>query len=549
MPTKPTAIATPSEPTSQSLKIHPHAHPAAPHPVPDSQPAATLPDSDSQPAATLPTPDSHPVATLSARPLISALKTYTLHPAAANSIKPRLAAPSQFHEYLGPTMSTLGTKPQFFSQTMSTLGRKRQFLSQLPIQRLDDLTIHEPPHTNLLRHHSEFTDSLIHLLAYSPPATITHMKDLLQQLLRGTPLTAAQTEAAFTDIMDGVADPAQTASLLTLLATREPAIDELTGAATVMRRHVVAIDAPDNVVDTCGTGGVGSNYFNVSTAAALVAAAAGVPVCKHGNRSITSRSGSSDVLRALGVNIDTSPIQEAHCLKAANICFAFAPKHHPAMKHVATIRQTLGFSTIFNILGPLTNPAGARRQVVGTRSPELADKLLEVLIRLGAQRALVVSGNDPTAGPLCEISISADTHIAEFASDRGERAAQHRRYRIRPGDIGLRAHPPTPPNSRFAPPRTPPREFARFSPASEPLRVTSCSQTRQPPSGSAAPSIISPTGSKQRQKPSIPAPHTAPSKPSSPPAMPRFEAPINPKKPAIFCLALLKSQAIFIPVH
>ena len=273
------------------------------------------------------------------------------------------------------------------------------------------------------------------------------MKDLLHQLLRGNPLTAAQTEAAFTDIMDGVADPAQTASLLTLLATREPAIDELTGAATVMRRHVVAIDAPDNVVDTCGTGGVGSSYFNISTAAALVAAAAGVPVCKHGNRSITSRSGSSDVLRALGVNIDTSPIQEAHCLKAANICFAFAPKHHPAMKHVANIRQALGFSTIFNILGPLTNPAGARRQVVGTRSPELADKLLEVLIRLGAQRALVVAGNDPSAGPLCEISISADTHIAEFAADRGDGggegggAAQHRRYRIRPGDIGLRTHP------------------------------------------------------------------------------------------------------------
>src|ERR1035437_1237854 len=154
------------------------------------------------------------------------------------------------------------------------------------------------------------------------------MKHLLLQLLRGTPLTAAQTESAFSDIMDGAADPAQTASLLTLLATREPAVDELTGAAAVMRRHVVAIDAPDNVIDTCGTGGTASPFFNISTAAALVAAACGVPVAKHGNRSITSRSGSSDVLRCLGVNIDTTPQQEAACLQQANICFAFAPKHH-----------------------------------------------------------------------------------------------------------------------------------------------------------------------------------------------------------------------------
>ncbi|MGN6367942.1 MAG: anthranilate phosphoribosyltransferase [Phycisphaerae bacterium] len=284
------------------------------------------------------------------------------------------------------------------------------------------------------------------------------MKDLLHQLLRGTPLTAAQAESAFTDIMDGTADPAQTASLLTLLATRgggEPTVDELTGAATVLRRHVVAVDAPLNVIDTCGTGGVGSSYFNISTAAALVAAAAGVPVAKHGNRSITSRSGSSDALRALGVNIDTSPEQEAHCLKTANICFAFAPKHHPAMKHVAHIRQTLGFSTIFNILGPLTNPAGARRQVVGTRSPQLADKLLEVLIRLGAQRALVVAGNDPAAGPLCEISISADTHIAEFAAYRpgtGEGNSTLRKYRIRPEDIGLRTHPPDSPELQIRSP-------------------------------------------------------------------------------------------------
>lgn len=258
------------------------------------------------------------------------------------------------------------------------------------------------------------------------------MKHLLHQLLHHTPLTAEQSESAFASIMDGLADPFQTASLLTLLALREPTADELFGAALVMRRHVVAIDAPDNVIDTCGTGGVHSHFFNISTAAAIVAAACGVPVAKHGNRSFTSRSGSSDVLRALGVNIDTTPEQQAACLREANICFAFAPKHHPAMKHAAAIRQALGFSTLFNLLGPLTNPAGARRQVIGTRSPELANKILDVLIRLGVDRALVLSGTDSHAGPLCEISITGATHIAQFDAVTG---TTH--YSISPADLHL----------------------------------------------------------------------------------------------------------------
>jgi anthranilate phosphoribosyltransferase len=283
------------------------------------------------------------------------------------------------------------------------------------------------------------------------------MKDLLSQLLHGTPLTFAQAESAFTDIMEGTAEPAQSASLLTLLAMREPTVEELQGAAAVMRRHVVAIDAPDNVIDTCGTGGVGSPFFNISTTVALVAAAAGVPVAKHGNRSITSRSGSSDVLRVLGVNIETSPEQEARCLREAHICFAFAPRHHPAMRHVAPIRQALGFSTIFNFLGPLTNPAGARRQVVGTRSPALADKLLEVLVRLGAQRAMVVSGNDPTLGALCDISVTGPTHIAQFRaslvppppppasgeslSDAPPLSGETRYFTLTPEELGLPRHP------------------------------------------------------------------------------------------------------------
>ncbi len=240
------------------------------------------------------------------------------------------------------------------------------------------------------------------------------MKELLGQLIHGTSLTSVQAESAFTDILEGTADPIQTASLLTLLAAREPTVEELCGAATVMRRHAVAIDAPENVIDTCGTGGNGSTFFNVSTTAAIVAAAAGVPVAKHGNRSITSRSGSSDVLRELGVNIETTPEQGARCLRECNICFAFAPRHHPAMRHVAAIRQALGIPTIFNLLGPLTNPAGARRQFVGTRSPALADKLLEVLVRLGAKRTMVVCGSDPHRGALCDISITGPTHVAEY---------------------------------------------------------------------------------------------------------------------------------------
>lgn len=262
------------------------------------------------------------------------------------------------------------------------------------------------------------------------------MKHLLQQLLRNVPLTAEQAESAFSDIIDGTADPLQTASLLTLLAAREPSVDVLAGAATIMRRHAVAIDAPDNVIDTCGTGGTSSSFFNISTAAALVAAACGAPVAKHGNRSITSRSGSSDVLKALGVNIDATPEQEAACLKHAHICFAFAPRHHPAMKNVAGIRQALGFPTIFNLVAPLANPAGAKRQLVGTRTPELADKILQVLIRLGAQRSLVVCGLDPEHGPLCDISITGPTHIATFNLHAPHVPA----YTLKPESLGLPTH-------------------------------------------------------------------------------------------------------------
>jgi anthranilate phosphoribosyltransferase len=257
------------------------------------------------------------------------------------------------------------------------------------------------------------------------------MRALLTQLHAGTPLSAQQAEEAFTTIMSGQADPAQVGALLALLALRTPTTEEIIGAATVMRRNVVAIPASPDVVDTCGSGGVGSHFFNISTTAALIAAACGVPVAKHGNRSVTSRSGSADVLRVLGVNVETSPAQEVRCLETCGICFAFAPRHHPAMRHVAAIRQQLGFPTIFNAIGPLTNPAGSRRQVMGVRSPAVADQMLECLVRLGARRAMAVNGKDLGFGPLCELSVCGPTYIAAFDG------TSIRRFEVAPEDVGL----------------------------------------------------------------------------------------------------------------
>ena len=268
------------------------------------------------------------------------------------------------------------------------------------------------------------------------------MKNHLTRLLNGETLSREEARAAFTQIMEGQGDPAQVGALLAFLAAREPTVEELIGVAQVMRDKVVRIPAPANVIDTCGTGGIGSRLFNVSTTAAIVAAACGVPVAKHGNRSITSRSGSSEVLQLLGVNLDTTPAVQARCLAEANICFAFAPRHHPAMKHVAAIRQALGFATVFNLIGPLTNPAGARRQLVGVKSPKLADKVLAVLVELGAERAMVVHGFDATSTPdgnaiegaggeLCEMSTLGPTYIVSFD---GRQANQ---TEITPESLGL----------------------------------------------------------------------------------------------------------------
>ena len=240
------------------------------------------------------------------------------------------------------------------------------------------------------------------------------MKDIFTTLLAGKSLTQEQTRGAFETIMAGAAPAAQVGAFLALLAGRDPTVDELAGAATVMRQFVVPVAAPEEVIDTCGTGGAGSRIFNVSTTAAIVAAACGVPVAKHGNSAVTSRSGSADVLKKLGVRVDIDPELQAQCVKEIGICFCFAPRHHPAMRHVAEIRNTLGFATIFNLIGPLTNPAGARRQLAGVPRPSLVRPMLEVLVRLGAVRAMVVCGSDPVEGTLCELSIGGPTRVALF---------------------------------------------------------------------------------------------------------------------------------------
>lgn len=234
---------------------------------------------------------------------------------------------------------------------------------------------------------------------------------ILTQALAAPSLSEARTHEAFSIIMRGEAGEAPIASLLTILARRGPTVDEVVGAARVMREHVTPVPVPadlrDSLIDTCGTGGA-PKTFNVSTAAALVAAGAGARVAKHGNRSRTGR-GSAEVLERLGVNVNAPPQTQARCLEDAGLCFSFAIHHHPAIRHAMPARRALGFPTIFNLLGPLTNPAGARRQLIGVYAPHLTDLLAAALRRLGSERAMVVHGD----GGLDELSLTGANRISE----------------------------------------------------------------------------------------------------------------------------------------
>jgi anthranilate phosphoribosyltransferase len=251
---------------------------------------------------------------------------------------------------------------------------------------------------------------------------------LLGRLAAGEDLQAEEMTAAMGAIMSGERPAGEIGLFLTSLATKGETAEEVAGAARAMREHMTPIRSRfDVLLDTCGTGGGGSNLFNVSTTAALVIAAAGVPVAKHGNRSVTSRSGSADVLAELGVNIAATIPQVERCLDELGICFCFAPLMHPAMRHVAAVRKELGIRTIFNVLGPLSNPAGASHQLLGAGLPELRPLLATALRLLGIERALVVSGEDG----LGEMTIAGKTNVTEVA--RGE----ERQLEYRPEDFGL----------------------------------------------------------------------------------------------------------------
>jgi anthranilate phosphoribosyltransferase len=227
---------------------------------------------------------------------------------------------------------------------------------------------------------------------------------LIGKVATGATLTREEAAGAFERMMSGEATPSQMGALLMALRVRGETVDEITGAVSAMRAKMLRVNAPPDAIDVVGTGGDASGSFNISTCAALIVAGGGVPVAKHGNRALSSRSGAADVLTALGVKIDLAPEAIGRCIREAGIGFMFAPAHHPAMKNVAATRVELGTRTIFNLLGPLSNPAGVRRQMIGVFSKQWTQPLAQVLKNLGAERIWVVHGSDgldeiTTAGP------------------------------------------------------------------------------------------------------------------------------------------------------
>ncbi|KSB89146.1 anthranilate phosphoribosyltransferase [Caulobacter vibrioides] len=251
-------------------------------------------------------------------------------------------------------------------------------------------------------------------------------KPLLAKLADGQTLSEDDAEVFFSACLRGEPTPAQVAAAVTAMRLRGETVGEIAACARAMRRAAVHLEHPYDVVDVCGTGGDGLHTLNISTAVGFVAAGGGLKVAKHGNRAVTSKSGTADVLAALGVNIDATLTQQRAALDSAGICFLFAQSHHGAMKHVAPIRQQLGFRTIFNLLGPLTNPAGAKRQVVGVSAPRFVEPIARALGALGAERAWSVHG-----GGMDELTITGETEVAEW------REGAIRLFTITPEAVGL----------------------------------------------------------------------------------------------------------------
>lgn len=251
-------------------------------------------------------------------------------------------------------------------------------------------------------------------------------KPLLAKLADGQTLSDSDAEIFFSACLRGEPTPAQVAAAVTAIRLRGETVGEIAACARAMRAAAITLDHPYDTVDVCGTGGDGLHTLNISTAVGFVAAGGGLKVAKHGNRAITSKSGTADVLAALGVNIDATPEQQRRALDEAGICFLFAVAHHGAMKHVSPIRQQLGFRTIFNLLGPLTNPAGARRQVVGVPSPRFIEPIGKALGQLEAVHAWVVHGSG-----LDEMTTTGETEVAEWKD------GELRLFTITPEAVGL----------------------------------------------------------------------------------------------------------------
>ena len=252
-------------------------------------------------------------------------------------------------------------------------------------------------------------------------------KPLLARLADGATLDEEAAEAFFAACLRGEPTPAQIAAAVTAMRMRGETVGELTACARAMRKASTKLEHPFEVVDVCGTGGDGLHTLNISTAVGFVVAGGGLKVAKHGGRAASSRSGSSDVLSALGVNVMASTEQERRSLGEAGICFMFAPNHHPAMKHVMPVRSELGFRTVFNLLGPLTNPAGARRQVVGVPSSRFVEPLAKALGALGAERAWTVHGEG-----MDELTTTGETEVAEWKD------GAVRLFRVTPEAVGLK---------------------------------------------------------------------------------------------------------------
>ena len=253
------------------------------------------------------------------------------------------------------------------------------------------------------------------------------IREAIEELVAGRSLSMDQASAVMDEIMEGQATQAQLAAFLTALRLKGETPEEIAGMATVMRGKALRVEVEGAVVDTCGTGGDGSGTFNISTAAAFVAAGAGLKVAKHGNRAASGTCGSADVLEALGVKIELGPEAVKQCIDEVGIGFMYAPTFHPAMKYAAPVRRELGIRTVFNILGPLTNPAVARRQLLGVADPSLGEKMARVLQLMGSEHSLVVHGHDG----LDELTLGDETSVWELR-DGGITS-----YTVNPGDLGL----------------------------------------------------------------------------------------------------------------